>query len=309
MATKNATLPNSAVNGSDKTDGNATAILEKKAGINGSGVVEIKGLTSEDDKKTEAVPKIAPQQPAPKADEMIDPACDPRHPQNIQFSDISSAAFNIRDGIIQTPCNRSPQLSSLLGMDLYLKKEFMQVTGSFKERGARFALLKLTEKQRKAGAIAASAGNHALALAYHGQQLGIPITVIMPVFAPLMKVSSCRNYGAHVIQMGQNIQQCKEYGFKYSREHGMTYINGFDHPDVVAGQGTIGLEILDQVSKVDAVIVPVGGGGLVAGVAKAVKTLRPDVLVIGVEAETCPSFINAMEKKNLPLDPESSLAD
>ena len=200
-------------------------------------------------------------------------------------------------------------MSNLLGVQLYLKKEFLQVTGSFKERGARFALLKLNEKQRKAGAIAASAGNHALALAYHGQQLGIPVTVVMPIFAPLMKVYSCKGYGATVIQLGHNIQECKEYGFKYAKEKGMTYINGFDHPDVVAGQGTIGLEILEEISNVDAVIVPVGGGGLVAGVAKAVKTLRPDVLVIGVESQTCPSFANAMEKKNVPLAPEASLAD
>uniref|UniRef100_A0A914YW02 Serine racemase n=2 Tax=Panagrolaimus superbus TaxID=310955 RepID=A0A914YW02_9BILA len=242
-------------------------------------------------------------------DSLVDPVCDPKHPHKIEFSDISMAAFSIRDGIVRSPCTKSHQLSALLGIDLFFKKEFLQVTGSFKERGARFALLKLNEEKRKGGAIAASAGNHALALAYHGAQLGIPITVIMPVFAPLMKVSCCRSYGATVIQHGHNIQEAKEYGFKYARDHGMTYINGFDHPDVVAGQGTVGLEILEEVRNIDAIIVPVGGGGLVAGIAVAVKTLKPEVQVIGVEAESCPSFANAMYNKHLPLEPESSLAD
>uniref|UniRef100_A0A914P7B8 Serine racemase n=1 Tax=Panagrolaimus davidi TaxID=227884 RepID=A0A914P7B8_9BILA len=242
-------------------------------------------------------------------DPLVDPVCDPKHPHKIEFSDISMAAFSIRDGIVRSPCTKSHQLSAALGIDLFFKKEFLQVTGSFKERGARFALLKLNESQRKGGAIAASAGNHALALAYHGSQLGIPITVIMPIFAPLMKVSCCRGYGATVIQHGHNIQEAKEYGFKYARDHGMTYINGFDHPDVVSGQGTVGLEILEEVKNVDAIIVPVGGGGLVAGIAVAVKTLKPEVQVIGVEAESCPSFANAMYHKNMPLEPESSLAD
>uniref|UniRef100_A0AC34FP70 Tryptophan synthase beta chain-like PALP domain-containing protein n=1 Tax=Panagrolaimus sp. ES5 TaxID=591445 RepID=A0AC34FP70_9BILA len=242
-------------------------------------------------------------------DPLVDPVCDPKHPHKVEFSDISMAAFSIRDGIVRSPCTKSHQLSAFLGIDLFFKKEFLQVTGSFKERGARFALLKLSEEKRKGGAIAASAGNHALALAYHGAQLGIPITVIMPIFAPLMKVSCCRSYGATVIQHGHNIQEAKEYGFKYARDHGMAYINGFDHPDVVAGQGTIGLEILEEVKNIDAIIVPVGGGGLVAGVAVAVKTLKPEVQVIGVEAESCPSFANAMYNKQFPLEPESSLAD
>uniref|UniRef100_A0A7E5A1T5 Serine racemase n=1 Tax=Panagrellus redivivus TaxID=6233 RepID=A0A7E5A1T5_PANRE len=247
--------------------------------------------------------------PGDEGYDLIDPVCDPKHPHRIQFSDISSAAYSIRDGINRIPCMKAHQLSTWLGVDLYLKKEYLQVTGSFKERGARFALLRLTKEQAAAGAIAASAGNHALALAYHGQQLGIPITVIMPIFAPLMKVSCCKGYGATVIQHGHDIQDAKEFGFHYAREKGMTYINGFDHPDVVAGQGTIGLEILEEVNKLDAVIVPVGGGGLIAGVALAIKTLRPEVEVIGVESETCPSFSNALFNSGLAVHPENSLAD
>ncbi|VDM49095.1 unnamed protein product [Toxocara canis] len=190
--------------------------------------------------------------------------CDPSNPRKIQFADISAAAYNIRGGVAVTPCTKSGQLSKLLGMELYFKKEFLQATGSFKERGARYALLKLTEEEKRRGVIAASAGNHALALCYHGQSLQIPVTA-------------------------------KQQAMKLAVENKMRYINGYDHPDILAGQGTVGLEILDQVENVDAIIVPIGGGGLIAGIATAVKTLKPDVSVIGVEAETCPSFRSAVE--------------
>lgn len=132
-------------------------------------------------------------------------------------------------------------------MELYLKKEFLQVTGSFKERGARYALHRLSVDEKRIGVIAASAGNHALALAYHGQQMGIPVTVVMPQFAPLMKISSCRNYGANIVLFGKDIQESREHAFILAKESKQKYINGFDYPDVIAGQGTIGLEILDEV--------------------------------------------------------------
>uniref|UniRef100_A0A914BW60 L-serine deaminase n=1 Tax=Acrobeloides nanus TaxID=290746 RepID=A0A914BW60_9BILA len=253
---------------------------------------------------------------APEVDEfsdydedLIDPACDPKNPKQVNFSDISSAAFSIRGGVVHTPLMRSNQLSDILGLELYMKKEFLQVTGSFKERGARFALMRLSAEEKKAGAIAASAGNHAMALAYHGLHLGIPITVVMPVFAPLMKRMRCQAYGANVILHGTNIQESKEYAFRLSRQKGMKYINGFDYPDVVSGQGTIGLEILEEIPDVDAILVPVGGGGLIAGIALAVKTLKPQVQVIGVESETCPSFQNALKDLHIEVHPEVSIAD
>lgn len=130
------------------------------------------------------------------------------------------------------------------------------------------------------GVIAASAGNHALALSYHGQQLGIPVTVVMPVIAPLMKITMCRQYGANVIVQGANLGVAKEIALRLGQEKGYKYINGYDHPDILAGQGTIGLEVLEQVKNVDAIVVPVGGGGLIAGVALAVKTLNPHIMVI-----------------------------
>ncbi|TKR72470.1 hypothetical protein L596_019907 [Steinernema carpocapsae] len=228
-----------------------------------------------------------------------DPFCNPKNPVKVQFSDISAAAYNIRGGVRRTPCTRSNQLSKLLGIDLFLKKEYLQATGSFKERGARYAMLRIPEFERPKGVIAASAGNHALALCHHGQQLGIPVTVVMPVFAPLMKISCCRAYGANVIVKGRNIQESKGHALQLGAEQGMRYINGYDHPDVVAGQGTIGLEILDQVNDLDAAVIPIGGGGLIAGMALALKTLRPEIKIIGVEAETCPSFQNALTKGHL----------
>ncbi|PIO65773.1 ACT domain protein [Teladorsagia circumcincta] len=177
-----------------------------------------------------------------------DPDCDPDHPKKITFSDISSAAFNIKNGILRTPCSKSSNLSRMLNMELYFKKEYLQATGSFKERGARYALSRLTKEEREIGVIAASAGNHALALSYHGQQLNIPVTVVMPVFAPLMKIGMCRSYGATVVLKGDNIGKAKEHAMRLVMEKKYKYINGYDAPDILAGQGTLGLEILEQSS-------------------------------------------------------------
>merc|ERR1719400_1809342 len=195
-------------------------------------------------------------------------------------------------------------------MDIYLKKDYMQYTGSFKERGARYTLMMLPEEQKKRGVIAASAGNHALALAYHGGKLNIPVTVCMPVVAPIMKVENCKKFGATVIIHGANIGESRDKALVIGKEKGYMYVNGFDHPDILAGQGTMGLEILEQVPDLDAAVIPVGGGGLIAGVAKAIKTMKPGVKIIGVEPERCPSFIEAM-KAGTPVKAytQPSLAD
>ncbi|CAD6195822.1 unnamed protein product [Caenorhabditis auriculariae] len=241
---------------------------------------------------------------------LIDPECDPANPRIVSFSDISSAAFNIRQGLIYTPCTKSLQLSKMFDMEMYFKKEYMQVTGSFKERGARYALTRLTPEERSHGVIAASAGNHALALSYHGQQLHVPVTVVMPIFAPLMKITLCRSYGATVILKGDNIQTAKDFALRQAIDKKMKYVNGYDAIDILAGQGTIGLEILEQVPDVDAVLVPVGGGGLIAGIAVAIKTLKPSVHIYGVEAETCPSFSEAYKAGHIVTTSiSSSLAD
>lgn len=223
-----------------------------------------------------------------------DPMCDADNPTRLQFEDVTSAAFKIKGGILSTPCMLS-HLSGLTGMDVYLKQDFLQFTGSFKERGARYALMELPASQKARGVISASLGNHALALSYHGKALGIPVTVVMPLVAPMMKIQCCRQHGATVVVQGQDMGEAKAIAMRMARELQLAYINGYDHPHIMAGQGTLGLEILEQVPDVDAIVVPVGGGGLIAGIATAVKSLRPDVEIIGVESERCASFSAALE--------------
>ncbi|XP_076374697.1 serine racemase isoform X1 [Megalopta genalis] len=240
---------------------------------------------------------------------LVDPFCLEENPHKISFEDITSAAFKIKCGIVNTPCVRS-RLSEQTGIDLYLKKDFLQITGSFKERGARHALFMLTDEQKKIGVISASLGNHALALCYHGYKLRIPVTVVMPTLAPIMKIAACRQYGATVIVDGHDMGEAKRIALKYSKDKGLIYINGYDHPDIMAGQGTLGLEIVEQVPDIDALVVPVGGGGLIAGVALATKTLHPNVTIIGVESERCPSFFAARKADRPVYTPiESTLAD
>ncbi|XP_031562211.1 uncharacterized protein LOC116298014 [Actinia tenebrosa] len=215
-------------------------------------------------------------------------------PIQITFEDVSAAAFRIKKGIKKTPCERS-KLSENLNMELYFKKEYLHITGSFKERGARNTLLMLPKDQKRKGVIAASAGNHALALSYHGNELGIPVTVVMPINAPIMKISACRKYKADVHVNGADIIEAKDIALRLAKANGLAYINGYDHPHILAGQGTCGLEIIEDVPDVDAVVIPVGGGGLIAGMAVAIKSLNPDIQIIGVESERCASFQAALE--------------
>jgi threonine dehydratase len=200
----------------------------------------------------------------------------------VTFADISRAHVAIRDGVVRTKCEYSVFLSEIIGANIYLKPEFRQFTGSFKERGARNAILKLMSKDpesAKRGVIAASAGNHALALAYHGRELGIPVTVVMPTVAPLAKVDKCRKFGARIIIQGGHIGEAKTFAETLVASDDLTYINGYDDPPIIAGAGTIGIELIDDVPNVDVVVVPVGGAGLIAGVSCAVKTLKPDTKV------------------------------
>mmetsp|Transcript_12128 Transcript_12128/g.28567 ORF Transcript_12128/g.28567 Transcript_12128/m.28567 type:complete len:555 (+) Transcript_12128:199-1863(+) len=228
----------------------------------------------------------------------------------VTFDDVCKAAYKIKDAVVYTSTKRNSGLSTITGTELYLKSEYKQYTGSFKERGARNALMQLPEAQKKKGVIAASAGNHALALCYHGGLLGIPVTVIMPTIAPLTKVEKCRQLGANVVLYGKHILEAKEHALEDERYAGLQYINGYDDPAIVAGAGSIGLEILEQVPDVDVVVVPVGGAGLIAGVALAIKSLRPEVQIIGVETETCASFSAALKAgKPSPAVTTPTLAD
>jgi threonine dehydratase len=228
----------------------------------------------------------------------------------VTFHDIQEAANRIASQVILSPCPRSIPLSEATGLNIYCKLEYLQRTGSFKERGARNALLALPSKQKKHGVIAASAGNHALGLSYHGQLLGIPVTVVMPRFASLMKVANCRRLGATVVVHGADIAEARLRADEIAAEKSLRYINGYDDPAIIAGQGTLGLEIVAQVPDVEAVIVPIGGAGLVAGLALAVKTLKPRVRIIGVEPERAASFTAALAAgRPVPVEVQPTLAD
>ena len=212
----------------------------------------------------------------------------------VAFSDIAAARNRIAGGVSVTPCPHSAPLSEICGCEVFCKLEFLQRTGSFKERGARNALLLLSPEKRTRGVIAASAGNHALALAYHGGQLGVPVTVVMPTYAPLVKQVNCRKAGAQVVLHGASFTEAKARADELAQEQSLTYLHGYDDPAIIAGQGTLGLEILEQVPELDTIIVPIGGGGLIAGVSTAVKHLRPDVQVIGVESANSTCFTSAL---------------
>jgi threonine dehydratase len=214
----------------------------------------------------------------------------------VTLADIEAARARIAGGVYYSPCVESIPLSQLTGAHIYCKLDYLQRTGSFKERGARNALLQLAPEQRKHGVIAASAGNHAQGIAYHASLLGIPATVVMPVFAALIKVTNCRHLGANVILHGADLTEARAYASEIAARDGLTFIHPFDNPHIVAGQGTMGLEILEQTPDVEAIVVPVGGGGLIAGIGTAVKAKRPEVTIVGVEPERAASFTAARER-------------
>jgi len=213
----------------------------------------------------------------------------------ITFKDIEAARERIAGAVYYSPCLPSIPLSELTGIEIFCKLDNLQRTGSFKERGARNALSQLPQEQQKRGVIAASAGNHAQALAYQGSLLGIPATVVMPKFAPLLKITNCQKLGATVVLHGNDFGEAKARADEIAKEKGLAYIDGYDDPAIIAGQGTMGLEIVEQIPDLEAVVIPVGGAGLLAGVSLAVKTLRPNVKTIAVEAENVASFSAALE--------------
>jgi threonine dehydratase len=204
---------------------------------------------------------------------------------SLSLADIEAARERIAGGIYVSPCVESIPLSQLTGAHVFCKLDYLQRTGSFKERGARNALLLLTDAQRKRGVIAASAGNHAQGVAYHGSLLGIPVTVVMPRFAALIKVTNCRHLGAKVVLHGADLGEARVRAEEIARSEGLTFIHPFDNAAVMAGQGTMALEILEQTPDVEAIVVPVGGGGLLAGIGTVFKALRPQAHVVGVEPE------------------------
>jgi len=213
----------------------------------------------------------------------------------VTFQGIEAARKRIGGAVYYSPCLPSIPLSELTGIEIFCKLDNLQRTGSFKERGARNALAQLPQEQQKRGVIAASAGNHAQALAYQGRLLGIPATVVMPKFAPLLKITNCQKLGATVVLHGNDFGEAKARADEIAKEKGLAYIDGYDDPAIITGQGTMGLEIVEQIPDLEAVIIPVGGAGLLAGVSLAIKTLRPKVKIIAVEAENVASFSAALE--------------
>ena len=229
---------------------------------------------------------------------------------SVTLQSIEAAQTRIKGEVYRSPCPYSLSLSQLCGCEIYCKLDHLQMTGSFKERGARNKLMQLTDAEKARGVIAASAGNHALALAYHGRDLGMKVTVVMPVWAPLVKVSNCRNFGANVILHGDSFDAARAHANQLSKEKSIVYVHGFDDPDIISGQGTVGLELLEDVPDVDAVIVPIGGGGLIAGVARAIKSLRPQTRIIGVEPLHASSFHESLKAgKVTKIDTTPTLAD
>ena len=228
----------------------------------------------------------------------------------VSLAEIRIAMDRIRDSIYLSPCARSEYFSQLTGNSVYLKLDNLQRTGAFKERGALNKLLTLTAEERSRGVIAASAGNHAQGVAYHAGRHGIRAEICMPLTTPLIKVSATKNYGAEVILHGANYDEACEEAVRRSQQFGMTFVHPFDDEVVIAGQGTMGLEILQQVPDIEAVIAPIGGGGLIAGVACAVKATNPQVRVIGVQPARLPSMKVAIaEGQPVTLSPAATIAD
>jgi threonine dehydratase len=229
---------------------------------------------------------------------------------SITLQDVLDARTRLRNSVYLSPCTRSEMLSRLTGLEVSLKLENLQMTGSFKERGALNRIATLTPEQGKRGVVAASAGNHAQGVAYHATQRGIRAVIVMPLTTPLVKVTATRGFGAEVVLHGANYDEACAEALRLCNEQGMTFIHPFDDPVVMAGQGTIGLELLEQVEDLEAVVVPIGGGGLIGGIACAVKESKPSVKVIGVQTSRLPSMKQAVyERHPVTLDPSTTIAD
>ncbi len=230
--------------------------------------------------------------------------------QNLTLADIKAARERLNGAIYRTPCARSETLSRQTGQSIFLKLENLQMTGSFKERGALNKIATLTSEEAQRGVIAASAGNHAQGVAHHATQRGIRSVIVMPLATPLVKVQATRGFGAEVILHGANYDEACEEATRRCQAEGMTFIHPFDDPLVMAGQGTIGLELLEQIENLEAVVVPIGGGGLIGGVACAVKESKPDVRVIGVQTSRLPSMKEALLAHHpVTLEPATTIAD
>jgi threonine dehydratase len=219
----------------------------------------------------------------------------------VEFEDIEAAARTLAGQVVRTPCLRSARLSELLGCDITLKFETFQHSSSFKDRGAYVKLASLTEEERSRGVIAMSAGNHAQGVAYHATRLGIPATIVMPRLTPFVKIEQTAKFGAKVVLEGDSVEDASVFARAIAAERNLTFVHPYDDPLIIAGQGTLGLEMLAAAPDLEVLVVPIGGGGLIAGVATAVKGLKPDIEIVGVQAAACPSAYR--KRAGLPTAP------
>ena len=216
-------------------------------------------------------------------------------PLAITLASVLQARERINGFIVNSPCRRSLELSQMTGAEIYLKLDNVQRTGAFKERGALNKVLTLSDDEKQRGVVAASAGNHAQAVAYHACARGIRAQIVMPLMTPLVKAAATKAFGAEVVLHGANYDEAYSFALESCAAQGMTFLHPFDDTEVINGQGSIGLELLEQVSDLEAVVVPIGGGGLIGGVGCAIKESKPRVRVIGVQTERLPSMLRAVE--------------
>ncbi len=223
-------------------------------------------------------------------------------PLPVTVDDILAARTRIAGSIVKTPTLISQTLSDMLGCKVYLKFENLQFTAAYKERGALNRLLQLDDASKAKGVIAASAGNHAQGLAYHGKRLGVPVTIVMPTTTPIVKVTQTRGHGATVVQFGEKFDDAYAHARKLEVEQGLTFVHPFDEPDIIAGQGTVALEMLEDAPEIDTLVIPIGGGGLFSGMATAARAMKPDIRLVGVQAELYPSMYDFIKGATLACD-------
>ena len=223
-------------------------------------------------------------------------------PLPITVDDVLAARTRIAGAIVKTPTLISQTLSEMLDCKVYLKFENLQFTAAYKERGALNRLLQMDEASKVKGVIAASAGNHAQGLAYHGKRLGVPVTIVMPLTTPIIKVTQTRSHGATVVQFGEKFDDAYAHARQLEVEQGLTFIHPFDEPAIMAGQGTVALEMLEDAPEIDTLVIPIGGGGLFSGMATAARAMKPDIRLIGVQAELYPSMYSYLKGAGMPCD-------
>ena len=226
----------------------------------------------------------------------------------LELADIRNAAARLQDHLLRTPCVFSHTLSDITGAQVYLKFENLQFTASFKERGAGNKLAQLSPEERARGVIAMSAGNHAQGVAYHARRLGLRAVIVMPRFTPGVKVERTRGFGAEIVLHGDTLDEARRHALLLAEQQGLVFVHPYDDPDIITGQGTVALEMLADAPDLDILVVSVGGGGLIAGMATAAKAIKPDIAVIGVQSSRFPAMVNAVKGTHHPQG-DSSIAE